>query len=139
MQIAGPVDEVFDFMADVANETRWNPDVKTVRRLDSGPLAVGSEWEGTYRGMGAMRVRLDEYERPHRLVFSTTGVRMNLRVAFDYAAGAGGDTTAVTVAAGVEPQGIMRVLSPVVGPMMRSTFAKRPAQLSAGLANARRP
>src|SRR5690349_23881129 len=78
MQIGASPEEAFDLMADVGNETIWNPDVKSVRRVDAGAAAAGAEWDGEYRGMGTMRVRLDECDRPRRLVFTTTGSRMNM-------------------------------------------------------------
>jgi Polyketide cyclase / dehydrase and lipid transport len=36
-----PADEVFDFLADVRNEERWNPNVLRTESEADGPLAVG--------------------------------------------------------------------------------------------------
>ena len=79
-----PPEAVFDLMADVGHEPLWNPDALDVKRVDDGPLAAGAEWDGRYKGMGTMRVRLDEYERPKRLKFTTTGNKMDMRWTFDY-------------------------------------------------------
>jgi hypothetical protein len=137
MHLDARVDEAFDFMADVGNELAWNPDVKSVRRLDDGPVAAGTEWEGVYRGMGSMRVRLDEYDPLRRLVFSTTGSRMDMRFSFDFAVGAERATTDVTANADITPRGATKLAGPLLGVMMRRTMSKRPEQISAGLRAAR--
>lgn len=135
MHIDAPVDDVFDFMADVENERDWNPDLRSVERIGTGPIERGAEWDGTYRGMGAMRIRLDEYDRQRRrLAFSTTGSRMNMTFSFSFGAAEGGEATDIAVDAEVEPKGGLRLAAPLLGPMMRRTFAKRPAQLSAAMA-----
>jgi hypothetical protein len=34
--------------------------------------------------MGAMRIRLEEIDRPNRIAFSTTGPRMDMQFSFDF-------------------------------------------------------
>lgn len=131
MHIEDPVEEVFDFMADCGNEADWNPDIKSVRRVGAGPVGPGAEWEGVYRGMGSMRVRIESYERPDLLGFSTTGRRLDMQFTFRYFAA--GDATDITVDAVMVPKGLMRLAAPLVGPMMRRTMSRRPAQLTEGL------
>jgi uncharacterized protein YndB with AHSA1/START domain len=127
-----PREAAFDLMADCSNEAQWNPDVLEVTRVDDRPLAVGAEWDARYKGMGTMRIRLDEYERPARLTFTTTGDKMDMRWTFDYSSPAP-SRTHVDAHAVIEPKGAMKLMSPLMGPMMRRTFSKRPAQLAAGL------
>lgn len=129
--VDAPPEELFDLMADPENETSWNPDVLEVRRLGDGPLAPGAEWEGRYKGLGWMRIRLDEYERPRRLVFSTTGDRMDMRWAFTFSPRNAGAQIAAEAQA--VAKGALRVISPLLGPMLRRTFSRRPAQLAAGV------
>src|SRR5256885_14487237 len=105
---------VFDLMADVGNEPAWNPDALEVRRIGEGPVAVGAEWEGRYKGMGNMRVRLDEYERPNRLKFTTTGNKMDMRWTFEYSAPAE-STTRVDAHAEIQAKGPMRGMGPLMG------------------------
>ena len=133
MDVDEPPEAVFDLMADVGNEPMWNPDALEVTRVDDGPLAVGAEWDGRYKGMGTMRVRLDEYERPKRLRFTTSGTRMDMQWTFDYSS-SGPSKTHVDAHAEIQPRGPMRVMGQLMGPMIRRTFSKRPAQLEAGLA-----
>ena len=131
-RVEAPVDELFDLMADPETEVDWNPDAADVRRIDDGPLGPGARWRGRYKGIGAIDIRLDEYERPTRLVFSITGNRMDMHWTFTFAPEDTG--TELRATAELEPKGAMRLASALLGPMMRCTFAKRPAQLAAGVA-----
>lgn len=133
MAFQEPPEAVFDFMADVENERDWNADLIWVRRLGGeGPVGLGSEWEGRYRRMGTMRVRLEEYERPHRLTFSTVGDRLAMRLTFDFTPSRNG--TDVAAAAEVTPKGPIRWFAPLMAPVMRRTmFGDRPKQLEEGM------
>ena len=131
-RVEAPVEELFDLMADPETEVDWNPDAIEVRRVDDGPLGPGARWQGRYKGMGTMDIHLDEYERPGRLVFSITGDRMDMHWTFTFAPD--GATTRLAAEAELQPKGAMRLMSPLLGPMMRRTFSKRPAQLATGVA-----
>jgi uncharacterized protein YndB with AHSA1/START domain len=132
MTFDASADEVFDFLADVENERAWNPELIEVRRCDAGALGAGSEWDGSYKGMGAMHIRVDEYDRPSRLAFTTTGARIDMRIAFTFVQD--GSRTVASVDGDVEPKGVMRLLRPLLPPMMKRTFSRRPAQIAGGLA-----
>ena len=132
MDVAEPPEAVFDLMADCSNEPLWNPDALEVTRIDDGLVAVGAEWEGRYKGMGNMRIRLDEYERPTRLKFTTSGDKLDMRWTFDYSP-SGASTTHVDAHAEIQAKGPMRLMGPLLGPMIKRTFSKRPAQVQAGL------
>jgi hypothetical protein len=71
-------DEVFDFLADVRNEERWNPNVLRIESEADGPLAVGGTFEGVYRRGGRMRFELVEAVRPSQLVFRGEERQMTL-------------------------------------------------------------
>jgi carbon monoxide dehydrogenase subunit G len=131
MDVDAPVEEVFDFLADVGNEESWNPDVKSLRRVGSGPIGAGSEWDSDYRGMGRMRVRLSDVQRPRRLVFDTTGAKLDMRLVLTFASRPTG--THIDLTCDATPKGVMKLFGPLLAPLMRRTFANRPAQLTAAL------
>ena len=55
--IAGPVQEVFDFFADMTRMAEWAPeDFIQVDRLDTGPVTKGSRFEFITRGAKARSV-----------------------------------------------------------------------------------
>jgi hypothetical protein len=101
-------------------------------------VKTGAEWDGRYKGMGTMRIRLDEYERPKRLRFTTSGNKMDMTWTFDYSS-PGASKTHVDAHAEIQAKGPMRLMGPLMGPMIRRTFSQRPAQLEAGLQKTRAP
>jgi uncharacterized protein YndB with AHSA1/START domain len=130
-RVDAPVEDVFDLMADPQTEESWNPDALEVERINDGPIAPGAQWRGRYRAIGTMLITLEDYERPMRLGFSIAGSRMDMHWAFRFAADGAG--TRLAASAELHPKGAMRLLSPLLGPMMRRTFSKRPGQLAAGV------
>jgi uncharacterized protein YndB with AHSA1/START domain len=131
-RVDAPVDELFDLMANPSAEEQWNPDAIEVRRLDDGAIRPGARWKGRYKGMGEMDITLDACERPSRLVFSIVGSRLDMHWTFTFAAD-GPAASRLTAAADMRPKGALRLLTPLLGPMMRRTFSKRPEQLAAGV------
>ena len=134
-RVEAPPEELFDLLADPENEVQWNPDVLEIRRVDDGPVGVGSRWRGRYRGIGTMEITLSECERPQRLAFATKGSRMDMDFHFAFAPA---DTaTELASHAEIRPKGALRLMAPLMGPMMRRTFSQRPAQMAEGVAKRR--
>jgi uncharacterized protein YndB with AHSA1/START domain len=129
--VDAPVDDLFDLLSHPELESQWNPDVIEVHRVDDGPVAPGARWEGRYKGMGVMRIRLDELQRPGRIVFTIDGDRLDMRFAFNLAPE--GQRTRLGVDAHLVPKGITRLLGPLLGLLMRRTMSQRPAQMEAGV------
>ena len=127
-QLSAPPGVVYDFLADPSNETAWNPDVKAIR-------SVGERaWEGDYKGMGTMRIELVEAERPTRLLFRTTGSRMDMLFEFRFAPARDGQATDLVAHGDATPKGAMKLMTPLMGAMFRRTMAKRPGQMADALA-----
>ena len=63
--------EAFELVADFSNLTRWDPGIVSSRRVDSGPLVVGSKFE-VVSAFGPRRIHLEyevlECEAPTRAV-----------------------------------------------------------------------
>lgn len=130
----GP-DEVFDFLADIRNEKAWNPRVIRLEKVSDGPIAVGSRFEGQYTGLGRLDTELVEVDRPRRLGFRSVGPRMRIAGTFVLLADAGG--TAIELSADFDPQGILRVLSPLLAPVMQKQNKAAGDRLQAALSEIR--
>jgi hypothetical protein len=100
-------------------------------------LGPGAQWFGEYKGMGEMTVTLERYERPSVLAFAIVGNRMDMHWTFTFEPE--GQATRMRADAQLQPKGAMRILTPLFGPMMRRTFAQRPAQLAEGVKAVRTP
>lgn len=73
--------EAFAYMSDFSNARYWDPSVRSARRLDSGELALGSQFELTVRFAGRDKVlqyEVTDFEPPERVVFtSVTGTLLS--------------------------------------------------------------
>lgn len=104
------------------NEQTWNPDLLEIRRLGDGPVTAGVEWEARYKGLGLTQIKLDDYERPTPVVFDTTG-KGGHAVEFTFSPGGAG--IRLVAHSEMHPKGVMRLLAPVMVPMVKHMFAKR--------------
>ncbi len=70
--IARPIDEVFAFVTNLQNETRWQPEIKLVKL--EGPLQAGStfrEIRVTFGRIYDWHFRITEFDQPHRITIDT--------------------------------------------------------------------
>lgn len=115
IEIARPIDEVFDFIADETNEPRYNDDMVHCENVTPGPIGVGTRYEARMKSTGPapMTVEVTGYERPHRLE-STAHIQgtMDIQGAVTLEAIAGG--TLMSWEWNVEPHGFMKLLGPFI-------------------------
>lgn len=127
-----PPAEVFDFLADVRNERRWHPQLRSVEKVSEGPIGAGTTFEADYKQIGRMRVEITEYERPRRLGFRATSRSMDMRrVLFTFTEAADGTDLSLELEA--ELRGFMRVLEPLLRPMIRRGVAGRADEMRPAL------
>lgn len=70
LDIARPVDEVFDFVADQRNEPTYNPKMTASTMLTDGPIAVGTRFAATVRSRGKplpVTIEVTGFDRPRRI------------------------------------------------------------------------
>jgi hypothetical protein len=123
-----PAEEVFDFLADLRNESRWNPRTRRLTLATSGPIAAGAVFRGEYQGLGVLVTTLTEYDRPSRIRFRSEGPRARIDGVFEIApAGQGVD---VALDAEVQPRGVLALLAPMMGPAFRRQNAVAAVRLT---------
>lgn len=128
-RIECPVEEVFDYIADLANEPEWNPDASNVTRTSDGPVGLGTVWEEDFRRVGHYVTTIDAYERPSVLSFDARNPRTDAHVRFDFAA-AGDGATGVSCVVELTMKGGMRFVEPLMAPMIRKQIERqRPESL----------
>ncbi len=76
LQVPAAVEAAFDHVADFTTSAEWDPGITAARRLDDGPIGLGSRFE-VRLALGPVTVPLvyeiTTYERPHRVVLTTRG------------------------------------------------------------------
>jgi dehydrogenase/reductase SDR family member 12 len=71
-----PVADVFTRVADFSDLAEWDPTFESSRRIDEGPLGVGSSFQvrGSVAGQDLdLVLTIKEYDPPRLVVFSGTG------------------------------------------------------------------
>ena len=72
---AWTIESTFTFMADFSNAAVWDPGVISARRVDTGSLGLGSEFDLTVPFGGrakTLRYRITEFEPRRRVTFAAT-------------------------------------------------------------------
>ncbi len=112
--------DAFDYMAEFSNAREWDPSVGEARRVDDGPLAVGSAFDLVARFAGKdvpLRYEVLEYDPPRRVVLEARRPGFVSRDTITVAEAAAGST--VHYDAALELSGWRRL----VGPLFQRTFA----------------
>jgi hypothetical protein len=115
-------DEVFDLMADVRNETEWNSQVTRAELTSGLPIALDSHFLTVNRGQ-EYTATITEYDKPHHLVFDVAGTPMHITATFDFRAS--GEGTHLDAEFDMQPQGVMKLMLPLMAPMVRRDFPKQ--------------
>ena len=130
IEIARPVEDVFDFVADQTNEPTYNPQMARCEQVAPGPVAVGTRFRSLMRSRLAevpMESEVLELERPRRVRTRTTMDSAVVDGSLSFApAGAG---TRMSWDWDLRPTGPVRHLGPLVGVLGR----RQEARIWAGL------
>jgi len=84
-RIERPVEEVFDYVADLDHESEWNPDASNTVRTTPGEIGIGTVWEQDFRRAGHVVSEVDGYERPRLVSFHASSPTSEARVRFEFA------------------------------------------------------
>ncbi len=111
-----PVEQAFDFIADFANASVWDPGTATSDRVDTGLLGVGARYRLGVRMGGSIRpmeYRISSYERPRQVVLQGEGSGVSATDRITFESDAGG--TWVDYSADIRLRGLLKLASPIAG------------------------
>jgi uncharacterized protein YndB with AHSA1/START domain len=126
-RIACPPEQVFDTLADLRNETRWNSRVSSAELRSTEPIGPGSRF-GIVNGGTAYDVTIADYDRPSRLVVEASG---NPDLTITYALTPMDDGTQLVSDFDFRPRGALKLLLPLLSPVIRRDVPKQYASLKA--------
>jgi carbon monoxide dehydrogenase subunit G len=117
--IARPVNDVFDYVSDVRNDPNWHTDVLEASTAGPGPIGSGTVFNTKFKpfmGKSEGTMTVSEYEPPTRTVLKGRLGKMAPTITYSFAAEGSG--TRLTRRVEVDPPGIMRIMAPLMKPMM---------------------
>lgn len=110
-----PVQEVWDFISNFENTTRWSRGVLEAKQTSDGPLGIGSTLQTVVKAFGRRRTAdylVTEYEPNHAFAFEVTAGPMTSRARYLVEpAGAG---TQLTASGEAEATGLYKLLAPIL-------------------------
>ena len=113
-----PPTTAFDLMADVRNETRWNDGVSSAELLTAEPVGPGSRFVTTHGWpLGQIESTITAFTRPQRFDVRATSKAMDLALSATFAETGSG--TSIHAEFDPAPKGLMKVLLPLLLPMIR--------------------
>ena len=122
-----PPENVFDTLADLRNDTQWNRRVSRAELLSPEPIGLGSRF-AIVNGGTPYDVTITTYDRPSRLVLEASG-KPDLTIAC--ALTRRGEDTELESDFDFRPRGFLKVLFPLLGPVIRRDVPKQFASLKA--------
>lgn len=118
IRIERPVQDVFDFVADLHNEPQFNPDASNVVQKSDGAIGLGTVFEEHFKRIGRYVTTIHVYERPSELGFDARNPRVDAQVRFRFAPD-GASATNVSCRVELTTKGLMRITEPLMAPMIR--------------------
>ena len=129
--IARAPGEVFDFVADQTNATRWQSGIAEIRRLTDGPPGVGTRHAFVRTLLGKHITGENEYvefEPGHRVTFRTTSGPGLLASYIVEPVDAGASLTATVE---LDASGLMSIAEPLIAAALRRDVDANLARLKA--------
>jgi hypothetical protein len=111
VQIDRSPEEVFNYLVDLRNELKWNPDAQSMEKLTDGPIGVGTKFLAKWKQSKLIEVECIRFERPRRWAYSNGGP---LSVVFDVAITPQGTGSLLVSRFDVRPHGLLKLFFPVI-------------------------
>ena len=124
VSIARPCDEVFAFLADGRNRPQWDTTVISEELTSPEPVGVGSTIHSRMRAMGRevdFDWRVTQFDRPARMDIVSTSGAMPTSLTIEFTEAAAGCDVRATIEG--SPEGMMRLVEPLIAETVRSTLA----------------
>jgi carbon monoxide dehydrogenase subunit G len=120
IEIQAPVERVFDYVSDARNEPEWLPGAKAVEKVTPEGVGLGTRFDGTYARAGRVSIEIVVFDRPHRVTFRAHSRIVDFDDAIELREGGLG--TRLTARMAAQPQGLMRLMTPLMANTMRKQF-----------------
>ena len=138
VMIQRPLEEVFDYCYDLANELKWNPDgLLSLEELTPRPIVVGTKFLAVWKGSPPMTCEYTYINRPVDWEVYASGKGMDTAFRAEVKKQASG--TLLTVKMTLIPRGFLRLLSPILKNSFQRGEVKNLASVKAHMEDTVKP
>ena len=118
--------QAFDLMADLRNVTKWNETCQKAEMITNETVGHGSTFHLAFGDKRENNVTIAAFARPDRLEFAGTSKPLDIYSTYTFAAVDEGTQMQGTFAP--TPKGVMKLLLPLMMPMIRRDLSKHHAK-----------
>jgi len=114
-----PQQEVFDFVTNLNNDSKWQSGIESVERTSDGPIGVGSTWGYKLKFMGReieADIELTSYDPPNQASVKSIGGPVPFENTYTFESKDGG--TQMTLNGQAEIGGFFKMAEGLVGKQM---------------------
>jgi hypothetical protein len=115
-------EDVFDFVADLHKEPKFNPDASNIVKSSEGEIGLGTVYTEEFKRIGAYRTTIDVYQPSTALGFDARNPKCDARVRFTFEPH--GDSTEVGCVVGLTFKGAQRLVGVLMGGMIKKQIER---------------
>jgi uncharacterized protein YndB with AHSA1/START domain len=123
IEIAVPPEAVFDYMTDLRNEPRWNPQMVRVENVTTGDVGRGTRFRVRFRrGVGEAVIEHTAFDRPRSWSSLSRSPLLDVEAAGRVVGIPSGSRLVILTR--LHPHGPLRLATPLLRPWMHRTWAQ---------------
>lgn len=111
VRISKPREIVFDYISDMRNELKWNPDVMFMEKVSKDSVGLGTHFRAKWHMSDTLDVVITNYQRSKSVTFQNGG---QLEVRLELQLTSIGNETEMESRFIVTPHGILRAIFPIM-------------------------
>jgi Polyketide cyclase / dehydrase and lipid transport len=119
-----PVDEMFAYVADTANDPAWHTDILEARKTSDGPIGTGTTWRQRikpFMGVSEATAEVVAFEPHRKEVLRGVAGPMQATLTYLFVPADGGTTFTRRIQ--IEMSGLMGLMLPLMRPMVGKSNA----------------
>jgi uncharacterized protein YndB with AHSA1/START domain len=131
VDIRRPPEEVFDYCTDLGREPEWNPRTRWIEQLTDSPVGLGTRYQGEWLKGDPMTIEFIRFQHPRS--WATAGRSRRLVAVSEGQVSTTPGGTRLALRTHLQPRGALRLLRPVLGPIMRQREGRNLHAIKAAL------
>ena len=125
-----PVQVVFNYISDMRNELKWNPDVLYMQKTTAGPVGLGTHFKAKWHLSDTLDEQITKFEPVHNITFVNEGA---LAVTLNVHLTSVGSATQLQADFIATPHGFLRAIFPIMKGKLKQQEAENMVNLKKAL------